>query len=429
MAFWNIQRNEDREMNDSKKIDDFAESDDPEKIPATQPGTKFRVNRQQNESNLKRIRSDISECISLIDSEKLLCIHSLISSYNEDILVKEYADTLIETKMLPIALDPEDIDKWLTIRINTELDKELVISLIKNFLSYFQIKYFQNNTVNATKNKVHMFNPKVDFWIPQFTLLPKDALDSLNNLKRAFAIQYQGCAINGTDFSTQLLLLRNLKLINDYIKTECPDEPLQFLQYYMAVAFTKAKKEFIHEFKPKVIEWTEKPSRIRDTMPSWRKDSTKPPPNEPFNRFAGRIEKRILDDKESLSYYEIKKENDNFMKQSYNEVRKVKSRIVHGKCSSNPQTEQSRKVKLRIVCKKYPPTLEIKPSKESAFEHNKIKTSNKQQNRIKSPKRSASTHRKVITSSNNKTKLYSTNKVKTNQQNSNTMHFALNTFI
>ena len=264
--------------------------------------------------------ADISESLLIHDSEKLLCIHKFVKSYTTDVLVTEYVDLFLKNQVIPILPDTSVIEEWLMKESAREAETEVLSKLTTNFISYLQIKYFQNNTMNATAQKVHMFNPKSDFWIPQFTLLPLQSLEEFTELKKTFAICLQTSACKATDFSLQLILLRNIELIVTNSQSE--DNLRDEIEYNLAIAYTKAMMEFTKEFKPKIIDWTVKKSKIRNSLPKWRTDDSKKPPAEPFNVYAKKIEKRYADGAEKTRGSEVKTELDNFLKKIRGRYRK-----------------------------------------------------------------------------------------------------------
>jgi len=66
------------------------------------------------------------------------------------------------------------------------------------------------------------------------------------------------------------------------------------------MGFSKAKLEYEKEARRKKIVWSEKKTRIRDVIPSWRKKDDPQQPTTPYNKFAINIEKRLIASQESF---------------------------------------------------------------------------------------------------------------------------------
>lgn len=276
-----------------------------------------RTNGQEGHVRKKKAKIINKDAdILKIDPDKCLKIHNFICDYDSDQIVKEYVDILLKHEILPIIPDQDELEKFLTHTPSFELNHETQITLVKNFMSYFQTKYFQNNVNDATNNRVPLFNPVARLSIPGFQLLPEKTLKEFTNLKKVFAIQYQHAAKEGSELESELLILRNINLIMEFCNSE---DSISDFSFHFATTFLKSRMEFMSVFKLKNIDWNArtKKSKITHSNPKWRKEN-KQAPNAAFNMYSKKIESRINEGKESFNGTDIRKEYTEFMS-SYEE--------------------------------------------------------------------------------------------------------------
>lgn len=228
----------------------------------------------------------LKDQITAIDPTKSLAIYDFLDSINEDLLVQEYVEKFLGLKILPIEPSKEIIDNWIK-RANTEtVDLNYFKEAFTYFFSYFQLRYYLSNVSAACDTKKYLINPKIDLRIPQFNLLPSQTLLKFTNVKEACALHYQRYSLIGAKFSSQLILLRICDLIMKNVKenTTAAKEQLAFESIF-ALLYTKSKYEFIKEYRPKIIDWEQKESKVTHTLPAWRKIGADPP-SLPFNKYA-----------------------------------------------------------------------------------------------------------------------------------------------
>lgn len=126
----------------------------------------------------KKLKFELKEKVSLHDPESKTCIKNFLESYDNDPLVSEYVDKLCKNIILPIPPDPDFMAECLSLKGFCGLTQVTKIDCLNDFCFFFQSIYFSHNVQGATDNSVALFNPKVNFNIPQFQLLPKVSLGS-----------------------------------------------------------------------------------------------------------------------------------------------------------------------------------------------------------------------------------------------------------
>lgn len=141
---------------------------------------------------------------------------------------------------------------WLQ-KKSIEIPTDLATTIITKFMDYFQAKYFKNNVDGAVASNKKLFNPKSNFNIPNFKNLPEKVLQKFTTLKQAYVFNIQKEAAQATTFTFQLILLKILKHIKDFIKTRETDlndqteqDLIEYIlptNYFFAlIEFPKAKK-------------------------------------------------------------------------------------------------------------------------------------------------------------------------------------------
>lgn len=304
---------------------DFSESDEDlfeDSQQINQGKRKKSRKSSQSSKKAKPIMSleDKKEHLSLLDPSDALAVHSYINSYNSDVLVRTFVDMVLEHQTLPILPSQEIIKSWLQHEVKVDVTKDLMKMLINNFMKYFQVKYFNNNVTKATEKDKALFNPKNNFWIPGFQDLPEEALEELHKSKLKYVMEVQNISIKGTLFVVQMLVLRNIDNIMQFIKNslkiEENGEVKKHLEYILAMAYTTAKMEFPKSYNVKVIDWTTYDSKLLHTKPQWRKDNKEPTSNTTSNLSHNILEK-IDNDKIQFQGESISKEEDTFLQKPY----------------------------------------------------------------------------------------------------------------
>jgi hypothetical protein len=79
-----------------------------------------------------------------------------------------------------------------------------------------------------------------------------------------------------------------------------------------AISISKAMLNFKMEAKPKDIVWTKRTTKVRDILPGWRKDQSKPPPSSAWNKFAKNIESRTQNGQERYTVAAVKQDYETF---------------------------------------------------------------------------------------------------------------------
>ncbi len=199
-----------------------------------------------------------------IDPTSQCCAMEYLKDYSTDILVKEFIDAILETEILPCLPDQSQVDQYLQVEPLLELSSQIMQSLINNFMAIFQTKYFMNQVTDATIANVELINPKTDFWMPQYALLPMKIHDRFNNLKRKFSMNYQQNAVLGVKFARELMIARNFMLIQNEVKklniadiSEAHDQ----IMFQFVIAMTKSTVEFGLEYNTKNIDWEKRKTK------------------------------------------------------------------------------------------------------------------------------------------------------------------------
>lgn len=233
---------------------------------------------------------DKKEELSLIDITKQLCIHQFMNQYQSDILVRDYADSLLELKMLPILPSQEDLEMYLNIDVTIVIPLDLQQKLVNNFMRYFQVKYFKNNLHAANLAEKQLFNPRNNFWVPGYELFPARILTNLNELKVSYVNDVQVETEKGAIFVLENMILRNYKFIVNFIKHElmCSDDQqcTKLFQHILAMTYQTAKLEFAKNYSVKVIDWTAYQSKTKESLPRWRLETPGQPPVEKVCKVA-----------------------------------------------------------------------------------------------------------------------------------------------
>lgn len=250
-----------------------------------------------NETQPKRSRQKLvimnkderTEFLSLVDPKKSLAIHEFIHSYEDDVLVQEHFDLLYTYKVKPLLPSNNTINQWLHHSVKVEPEKDFMKTLVNNFLKYFSVKYFTNNVTKANEMNKTLFNPRHNFWIPQYHELPAATHQRLYNLKFHYAKEVQVETVHGTIFVLQNLVLRNIHEIQKYLsimKVIDETERQTALELFLAMSYTIAKVEFPERQNVKVIDWTEYEDKTIKSEPGWRKEEDGDPPTSSMSKFS-----------------------------------------------------------------------------------------------------------------------------------------------
>jgi hypothetical protein len=238
-----------------------------------------------------------------------------IDSYNSDPLVTEYINNLLEyPQCCPIVPSEEKILEYLDFPSTLVPPNELYVLLTTNFFSYFQVSYFKNNVQNATANGKTMFNPKCDFFMPQFPLVPEKVLNDMTRAKTAFVYHIQGYAVDGASFTRELLLLRNIKAIKDFVLSAEPGtlDTASHVKHIFSKGYVRAQLEFSNKYNVKNIDWNKREDKVRHTVPFWRKATIPVPPTTAYNKYAVSLSEDIRAGKISFRSEELKTEYRDF---------------------------------------------------------------------------------------------------------------------
>jgi hypothetical protein len=292
-----------------------------------------RIVDEEEENNAK-------EQIIKIDPEKTLSIHEFLEYYRSDCLIREYLNICIELNALPFIPDEETLQKNLTFATDVSLPTEIYKEILNNYISSLQIRYFYNQTKDATASGVSLFNPSMNFYFPQFALYPSQVFKNITDIKQAFVIHIQKQAYDGSRFPFELLLLRNMKLIrNQLVQQQVPPDDLESVQkYFIAMTYLKAKMEIVREYNVKIIDWDSRNNKVKHTQPTWRTDSPNEVPETRPNFYAENIKKRLDDGKEIMQGTKTADDFKEFIQAS-------KSIISSAKNSKKPQNNKRKKNK------------------------------------------------------------------------------------
>ena len=359
-------------------------------------------NQRKRRMSIEVDISELIENLSKINGYETLSIKEFVEDYHSDPVVKEYVDILLETKTPPFLLQDSVSVEWLNHNVHTNFPTNKYCDLIKNFMSVSQIRYFQNNLKGATENDVALCNVKYDLKIPKFNHLPSATFTKMKQVKQSFANQMQGVSALHSEFSRELLLLKNNKIICDFLRSNnfsSKEEQNKEFQFIFATAFSKARLEYEKEATTKTFVWTERESRIRDVIPKWRKDKVTQPPTEPYNRLAIKIEDRILKGQEDFNGLKLKSDLEAFIKDGS---------IIKKKLKTTPKNNNNNHTSTST-----PTSNNRNTGNKKHKSNNNPQNKNKNNNKIVSTSKVVSTpqaqHQQSSTSKSNQNKTFSFN--------------------
>jgi hypothetical protein len=313
-------------------------------------------NNHLNQQNKKKFKNplDLKERIGILDPDNNTCIGHYIDYYEHDPLVREYVDLLFKSPILPTIPDTKLIDKWLDLNPKCGLTKITKTDSINDFGYYFQSRYFEFHVKEANNEAVALFNPKIYFNIPQFQLMPLKSLDFFNQSKETFVLAYQSEAVSGSEFAIQLRLLRIITRITNDITSEASrlvvdvEERKNTILYHFSRLYTIARLAFIKKFKLKKINWSERTSKCRQTLPQWRKTDEDNPPKTNNNKFMAEACKQVQDNIE-ITGSQARENFQNWQKTEKTEdepsqqprTSKYRKRKRHTKTTDDPEPSQN----------------------------------------------------------------------------------------
>lgn len=245
-------------------------------------------------------QSPEEQLLNKLDSEKSLSAWNLLHDSDDDVLVKEYFETLKIVKVRPCV---PDISTLTSLPVpGYELPTSIQVTVLNHFTAFFQCRYSALNINDAVNHDVCLFSPFIHFKIPQFELLPKMYYTDSKAAKSAFVQAIQTNAVNGLAFTIELILLRILKEIWNHIITAVENETDQKdnLQYFYLSFFKAAQANFQEKFKVKSIDWTKRESRVKDGLPKWRKQNANPPIIK-HNRYVRELTKKVTEGKVKIT--------------------------------------------------------------------------------------------------------------------------------
>jgi hypothetical protein len=193
----------------------------------------------------------------------------------------------------------------------------LFSEIITNFMSYFQLEYFHKNVADATLAKIALFNPSCNFHFPQFQLWPEFELNRVKEAKQAFANIIQGLSVKASKFQMELILIRIAKAILNFMTDYKVNESMKKIVFpkIFSIGYFIAKMEFSMVYPIKNVNWKERESKIRLTLPSWRKLNS-PPPTKAYNNYAYDISRKIAKGEVNFSGESVELEYSTFLGQN-----------------------------------------------------------------------------------------------------------------
>lgn len=300
-------------------------------------------------SNLADIEelNELKRKVKILDPESLLCIHEYIESYQTDCLVREYTDNLLELEYLPIVPSDEIMKAQLKGEEDLQIPTELSKTLLNNYICALQTRYFHNQTKEATAFSVTLFNPRMNFFFPQFALYPAETMKKMTELKTAFVIHMQDQAWEGSKFPYELLLLRNMKIIKESLKGEdstISAETLKLKQYSVAaMMYLKATMEIVREYNVKTTDWEHREGKVIHSEPQWRKVSPDVPPEARSNYYANKIKTRVDEGKEVMNEKLTLRDYEVFLSQSKSKIAKANRNFSKSNGKSKSQSSGHKK--------------------------------------------------------------------------------------
>ena len=285
-----------------------------------------------SENLAKRNCNEVARKIEKLDPKKTLCIHGYVDEYENDAVVREYVDKLFAYPyILPQIPTEEHLLNTLNLKPNMHIDDHFYEFIIPAFMKYFSINYFQKNIMKATAASVSVLNPKIDLHIPDFALLPNKILCKITEAKAAVSIHIQNHCVDGTDFTKELRLVRIIYDIMTYISDSdaisTRDEKLATFMHIFAIGYFKSKMEFQKEYPIKLIDFSQRDSKVRHIMPGWRNFDPQNPPQSFYCKYAYRILQRIYNEQEVFEGTRVRTEYGQFLTDGREYIKKINSKL------------------------------------------------------------------------------------------------------
>ena len=227
--------------------------------------------------------------LSKVDLEKKLSIHNLLKYYHKDPLVQEYVSILLKSNLMPVILDESKREEILQASPQIHLTNQELLPAMINWMTYMQSTYFTNNIRKATANDIGLFNPKYSFSIPSFNLLPSYFHENIHLLKKDFVNSVQLQAIIGSEFLRELMILRIYNSILEALHKNTivnGNQLNDLVLFYTYLSHKCSQIEFMHKYNIKDINWAERTTKVKETLPGWRKNPNGSPPTIPINFYA-----------------------------------------------------------------------------------------------------------------------------------------------
>jgi hypothetical protein len=294
--------------------------DSPEFIPASQPAKSMSRKRlafgteDGNLTQSKRSRvgmEDVKTKVKNLENIDKICISDYLDDYDSDILVKTYVDWLLEWKILPVVPEREELDEYIKMKPTSQLPYQCHDFILNNFMNYFQVRYFVNNVEKAKQHKVELFNPRLNFNIPQFQLLPQKKLTEVTDIKQWMIRRVQSAAREGSQFTGEFLLLRIIDNIFNNIRQGTTADG--DFKHHFALHYLKAQLEFVKMYPIKKINWESKASKLIDTVPTWRKAEVQEIPTNYKNYYGRQLTERVKAKTEDLRSETVRADLDKFL--------------------------------------------------------------------------------------------------------------------
>ncbi|CAL8121460.1 unnamed protein product [Orchesella dallaii] len=228
-------------------------------------------------SNQSNIASDIT-FLTIMDPERRLGIWEYVRNIDKDVLVREYMSLLKSTGFFPEQPDSQLLkESNLVPKFDLSQDCQVkVINLLTNFLSCHN---FISNVKQATDCEVTLFQPLTKFYVPQYSLLPGQTFEEFEKYKKMCVLGMQGSAVLGSKFTSELLLLRSFKIINNEVSLQydSQNECEEVTKHLFLTLFVATRNNYLKVKKTKVIDWKTKQGKVHGSCPGWRKANIDPP--------------------------------------------------------------------------------------------------------------------------------------------------------
>ncbi|CAL8101378.1 unnamed protein product [Orchesella dallaii] len=237
-----------------------------------------------------------------MDSKKDLSILNFLESYDRDILVREYVDKLLKYQMLPFQPDQTLLESMEAPNYTLSVEVQKVI--IPNFFWYFQKRYFEKNTMEASDRDIPLFSPIARFNVPQYQHIPLATIEKLTEDRKIFAVSTQYKFLLGNQFSMENQLLQIWHEITTYISSmneiKTKDQIQQETHYFYLTFFLTCKTEFFKKYRMRNIDWDKKEDKVKPSLPRWRKENLTAP-NNMSNRYSAALVKGIEEGRQAIN--------------------------------------------------------------------------------------------------------------------------------